>query len=632
MGTRKGWVSAAIVCALLAACVAGKEEAPGFVRVAVKDGKWWLLAEGRATLSKGVNCVLPKDGAVKRGEKDYYNVLPRYGDKPEAWAAAAEKRLRGWGFNTAASWSDDAIYARPILHTRCLWLGNVGGNRLIDVFDEKYAREIDRQAKESVSPHKDDRWLIGWYINNELPWYGDWGWPTSPDITLLSRYFELPGPCAGKREVVKFLRAHYGDSFPAFAAEWQCPAKSFDAMGMAKELKPRRPRAALAVASWAGIVAERYFALTCAAIRKYDPNHLILGVRIAGSAPAPVLRACAKHCDVFSLNYYMKSGHIDSQYLRSIYAVVQKPILLTEFSYRAMENRSGDRNEKGADVTVATQKDRAACATSYITELISEPYVIGYHWFQYFDQPASGRSFDGENSNYGVVDVKDKPYEELLAALGKVNADAEKLHAASRVPLPAADSTAIPDFRPVSVRTGEGGFKPASWLTPGTATGTYGDGNSNFKVEVARRGAAVLAKILSGDGWGAGLQMLTAPTLPTNGKAVNLLGARRVVITLKAPKGFRFIFQLNESGHGAAGGQTYNGEAQADGEAYQGPEMAGTGRMTRYEIELEQMTPNTGYGNQRGNKVVDVQAVDHLGFYFPSRQKGSLEVKSVVFE
>jgi hypothetical protein len=40
---------------------------------------------------------------------------------------------------------------------------------------------------------------------------------------------------------------------------------------------------------------------------------------------------------------------------------------------------------------------------------------VGTHWFQWLDQPATGRS-DGENYNIGFVDVTDRPYAELVAA------------------------------------------------------------------------------------------------------------------------------------------------------------------------------------------------------------------------
>jgi agarase len=79
---------------------------------------------------------------------------------------------------------------------------------------------------------------------------------------------------------------------------------------------------------------------------------------------------------------------------------------------------------------VSTQEDRAERFENYIGKLLSEPYVVGYHWFQYSDQPAQGR-FDGENSNFGLVNIEDEPWAVLATRATKVNLKAELMHAES---------------------------------------------------------------------------------------------------------------------------------------------------------------------------------------------------------
>src|SRR4029079_6870822 len=46
--------------------------------------------------------------------------------------------------------------------------------------------------------------------------------------------------------------------------------------------------------------------------------------------------------------------------------------------------------------------------------------VIGVHWFQYADEPRGGRD-DGEDYNFGLVDIDDRPYELLTPALAAEN-------------------------------------------------------------------------------------------------------------------------------------------------------------------------------------------------------------------
>jgi len=61
------------------------------------------------------------------------------------------------------------------------------------------------------------------------------------------------------------------------------------------------------------------------------------------------------------------------------------------------------------------QKERAAGFRNTVGALLRTPYVVGADWFQYYDEPTRGR-FDGENYDFGLVDIHDRPYEPLTAA------------------------------------------------------------------------------------------------------------------------------------------------------------------------------------------------------------------------
>ena len=39
--------------------------------------------------------------------------------------------------------------------------------------------------------------------------------------------------------------------------------------------------------------------------------------------------------------------------------------------------------------------------------------MVGDEWFEYVDEPEGGR-FDGENNNFGLVNVEDQPYQPLV--------------------------------------------------------------------------------------------------------------------------------------------------------------------------------------------------------------------------
>ena len=80
----------------------------------------------------------------------------------------------------------------------------------------------------------------------------------------------------------------------------------------------------------------------------------------------------------------------------------------------------------GKENVKTSQEDLIAYSyDGYLKE--SLPEAVGYHWFEWVDEPKEGR-FDGENSNYGLVNIQDKPYQEFIETVKKVNAKAAEIH------------------------------------------------------------------------------------------------------------------------------------------------------------------------------------------------------------
>jgi len=72
---------------------------------------------------------------------------------------------------------------------------------------------------------------------------------------------------------------------------------------------------------------------------------------------------------------------------------------------------------------------------NYARQLLGLPYIVGLHWFEWSDESPEGR-FDGEDCNYGLVDIHDHAYALLTQEHTKLNLIAEPLHQKSVVPLP----------------------------------------------------------------------------------------------------------------------------------------------------------------------------------------------------
>lgn len=431
----------------------------GYFRVTKRNGIFWLIdPDGGRFLSKGVNSVRFDQDRIQNSDRiPYAQACQRKYGNQVAWRAAAARRLGRWGYNTLGSWSDEAVAragGAQLALTPNLDLGmsfawaedDAARGRprqdFPDVFDADFDRHIRRMAQMLCGTRRADQAIVGWFIDNELRWAPDW----RGDDELLTIFTLLPLGSPGRVAALNWLRDRHPD-FQQFNATWRTPAASWDAFALLTRAGPpyrRKPpyqrstrdedhanrvdpgRAAFAADcdAFAALVAERYFALTCAAVKAADPHHLLLGCRFAYVPPPGVIDAAARHADVISFNCY----DLDASEVIDAYAATGKPCLIGEFSFRGAD--SGLPNTNGAGPLVATQSERATCFRRYVTAAVRKPALVGYHWFEHADQPAEGR-FDGENSNFGTVTIGDDVYEELTQTMSAINAEAEDRHAAA---------------------------------------------------------------------------------------------------------------------------------------------------------------------------------------------------------
>ena len=602
-----------------------------------RTGDGFFLRRGtNVFFSTGVNVVIPEETwpdrpeFAKRKALGYYDGFSQFKSDTQAWTRATAKRLESWGFNTAAAWCIDELYQQSIYHARVVWFCKPARNedRLIDVFAPDYEQAVEEIAAREVAPHKNDSWLIGYFLNNELPWYGEYGWPGDPNRSLFDRYFALPATAPGRQELMRFLHQQYAD-MDALKMDWDTMATTWDELEKQSSLLAKDRTAKRLKFSWAGRVADRYFSLCAASVRRHDPNHLILGCRFAVKPPRAVVEALGKYTDVVSINMYSKGGEVDLGYLRGLYALTRKPVLITEFSWRAMQNRSGDLNTEGADVTVETQAERAARYRSFVSTVASEPYVVGTHWFQYFDQPPGGRWIDGENSDFGIVDIHDRPYEELVAAMTETHNQLPAIFAARTNSLPAVfDEQAWGELLAPRVRQGQ--LAAPVNLTPATnafetaqlvihADTAAGDKGSWQQTE-----SAWILSYESPGGWGL------HGDLPLEQQ--NLDGAQKVEVELEAPAGTQLQILLQETGDGPPGQSVYDGKHGADGESFELPQFLATGGRQVARFRLAEAERRVYWGNQRGNMTVDTQGLRAMSFLIRGGQgSGQLRIYRIRF-
>lgn len=427
--------------------LAGLQFGPGKCFRTHHDGeRWWLVTpDGGAFLSLGVCNVNPVGDTDRVTGHQLYreNVLEIHGTVAN-WTAVTRNRLKEWGVNTLGAWSSGELRgAVPYTVELSLGAGLWGGGKVPDFFSPEAEAHLRSRAA-AAAGYADDPWLLGYYLDNELPWSYDWRF--MPD--LFPGYVAMPPEAPGKQKLAAFLRERHG-TVERLAAVWAPAFANWEEMAEARFLAPRDRRAARGdMEAFMLLVARQYFKTTTGAVRAADPNHLILGCRFVWAlAPRPVVQACGEYCDVVSLNYYEVAGVGNALLLlsagdafrvpteldfRAFHEITKKPLMVTEFGFRGMDSGMPNTFPPGwlLQPTVPTQRDRADKFEHCAVTWMSQPYFLGYHWFEFVDEPKGGR-FDGENGNYGVVNEKDEPYTELVERFKAVNSRVWELHAAS---------------------------------------------------------------------------------------------------------------------------------------------------------------------------------------------------------
>lgn len=155
---------------------------------------------------------------------------------------------------------------------------------------------------------------------------------------------------------------------------------------------------------------EDYYRIVSEEVKRVAPNKLYMGSRLHGQkyphgGPEKVAIAASKYCDIIGINRYRFSPSD----LRVPEGGVDKPIIIGEFHFGALDRGLIHPGLRG----VGSQTQRAYAYYHYVTQALEHPNIVGTHWFQYRDQPITGRG-DGENYQIGFVNIADNPYPEMV--------------------------------------------------------------------------------------------------------------------------------------------------------------------------------------------------------------------------
>ncbi len=435
----------ALVPATVASAAPGTEaghHSAGFYGISRHgDGRWWVVVpDGSTTFLRGVDHANWNGHWCEAlGTNPYRDEMQkRFNGDRAAWEEETIARLKAWGFNALGAGCSKELRGRGLAHCEFLAMGEkfcrkgaefeighfqgIPGTALPNVFHPEWPAFCDARAEQLCAPQKDDASLFGYFFDNEL----DWRCRGSTATGVFDAVARLPETHPARRAL---------DDFLVSAGKTAATAEEADKTEFLR------------------LVARRYFETVAKAIRRHDPNHLLLGCRFAGGGGnQAVWEEAGRFCDAVTFNIYpwadldrgvvytgRTSGRTVADYFAERHAWTGRPLMITEWSFPALD--AGLPCSGGAGQRFRTQAERVEATELFARTMLSLPFMIGYDYFMWVDEPALGISAKfPENSNYGLVNERGEPYGALTAMFARLHPQSAAIHAEGAMPCDIAGS------------------------------------------------------------------------------------------------------------------------------------------------------------------------------------------------
>lgn len=396
--------------------LAVKREASGFFRLELVANRWWFITpQGHGFWSVACNHLEAGFLRASYNRERWQDVA----DDRERFTQLCVADARSWNM-TALGYGES--YDPPQFpYVRRLKLPALSTWQPEGAFPDPFEPDFEHQAREearrSCGLVRGDPFLIGYLLPDCLEW---------PQLGRASKRRALnwvddlkarPGESAGKAAYVALMQTRHAD-VAAFNAVYATDFENWhDLLGAGEWVYhvPNRPDAAREDdLVWLELLARRYYATACAAIREVDANHLILGETFEGNRglPAPVLRAASDHFDALCVQFYGNwKDHVES--LHQWHEATGKPILLADScfscSWEAMPHTCGPR--------LSGQKARAEAFERYARQALACSFVIGWHWCGWID---GSLELEARQQHQGLKDAWGNDHQPLCSRIREV--------------------------------------------------------------------------------------------------------------------------------------------------------------------------------------------------------------------
>ena len=477
------------------------DQATGYYHTARHNNRWWMISpSGKPLFYIGLDGLGGNDYTPITGREGMFNLPPKSGDFAAAYAknvwgdaqdtnyvsfavanlvrkygsdwrtsrkSMMSQRIAAWGFAGTGKWSPTnlSLTVNPVLVHGAVPNVTPGGHP--DIWDANILKQLTATLASQIGADATNPYVLGWSVGNEKDEIIG-----GPEVQAI---LALGAGVPAKKALVDQALTGYA-SVGALATAWNITAATVADVYSAKPTPPAKDIETLRQ-FYEGV----YHSTLRKTVQGIDPHHLYLGSWTQPRLHPDDWPIMAANCDVIGFDFYSPT-FLDP----AVQALIQntgKPVLVGEYSfpsdYGGTRGFGAGAYQGEITLTDSQSGDRYA---QWLQAASANPNVVGVEWFEYADEPVTGRGNNdgesnistslvlGENTAFGMVAITDMPKYDLV----------NKVRAAN---IAALQSLGLIGTAPVLTSAPANG---ATYLTGGLVPGSWAQVKGANLSEVAR--------------------------------------------------------------------------------------------------------------------------------------------------
>jgi uncharacterized protein (TIGR03437 family) len=430
------------------------DQATGYYHIASHANRPWLISPlGNPLFYIGLDTTSANDYTPITGRESMFTLPPQGGDFSAAYAqnvwgdtqnttyvsyalanlirkygsnwrssrkTVLAQRISSWGFAGSGKWTStgQGLPVNPVLNHSDVT--NLARNGHPDVWDPNILKQLTTTLTSQIGSDVTNPYIIGWSVGNEK----DEVIGSEEVKAILALGASVP---AKKALVDQALAVIYSGNVALLAAGWQIKAST---VADVYSSKPNAPDKDIEILRQ--FYEGEYYSTLRRTVQAIDPHHLYLGSWTQPRLHPTDWPIMAANCDVVGFDFY--SPTLLDPSVQALIQSTRKPVLIGEYSFpSAYGGTRGYRVGSYHGEITLTEAQSGDLYAQWLQAASANPYVVGVEWFEYADEPVSGRGNNngdsnispglvvGENIAFGLIDDTDRPKYDLINKVRAAN-------------------------------------------------------------------------------------------------------------------------------------------------------------------------------------------------------------------